>query len=82
MKVYEKPRITIEQFILSQHVADCGWELQAGNEDACYAKPDPDWNVGEILPEGTFPFMGTSCNFIPEAYCYTDADGMFSLFRS
>ena len=32
MKVYEKPRITIEQFTLSQHVADCGWELQAGNE--------------------------------------------------
>lgn len=80
MKVYEKPRITIEQFTLSQHVADCGWELQAGNEDSCYADPDPEWNIE--VPDGTKMFLGSSCNFIPESYCYTDADGAFGLFRS
>lgn len=80
MKVYEKPRITIEQFTLSQHVADCGWELQAGDENSCIANPDPDWNLG--VPDGTKMFLGSPCEFVPESYCYTDADGAFGLFRS
>ena len=76
MKVYEKPRITIEQFTLSQHVADC----EAGNEKSCIANPDPEWNLG--VPDGTKMFLGGPCEFIPESYCYTDADGAFGLFRS
>lgn len=80
MKAYEKPRISIEQFTLSHHVADCGWELQAGDEESCYAEPDPDWNLG--VPDGTRLFLGGPCNFEPESYCYTDATGAYSLFRS
>ena len=79
-KAYEKPRAYVERFELSEHVADCGWELQAGNEDSCYATPDPDWNLG--VPDGTKMFLGGPCEFIPESYCYTASEGAYGLFRS
>ena len=68
MKVYEKPRITIEQFTLSQHVADCGWELQAGNEDSCIANPDPEWNLG--VPDGTKMIRNGTLECRTEQKCF------------
>ena len=79
-KVYEKPQVSIEQFMLSHHIADCGWELQSGDENSCYAEADQDWNMG--VPDSIHMFLGSNCNKVPEAYCYTDADGAYNLFRS
>lgn len=80
MKVYEKPRVYIERFELSQHVADCGWELQQDNENVCYAISDPEWG----FPDGLKAFMGsnTNCDTEPEGYCYTPSSGAVGLFRS
>ena len=56
------------------------WLTAAGNcrpvdEDSCIANPDPDWNLG--VPDGTKMFLGGPCEFVPESYCYTDADGAY-----
>lgn len=80
MKVYEKPRISIERFVLSQHVADCGWELQLGDEKSCFATGDSEWGY----PSDVRAFLADSvvCEVEPEGYCYTVGSGGVGLFKS
>lgn len=79
MKVYEKPRVSIERFTLSQHVADCGWELQAADENSCYAIADPAWGY---IDGKAFLRDSVVCEADVEAYCYTPSSGDTNLFRS
>ena len=46
MKVYEKPRITIERFELSQHIAACAWDMtNQSDEYNCTAQADTEWGL-------------------------------------
>lgn len=82
MKVYEKPRVYIEKFELSEHVADCGWELQSNDTKSCYATVDPTWGYPEEL-KGFTPGVVELCDVEPEIYCYTNGTGdSVGLFKS
>lgn len=81
MKPYVKPELYYENFTLSQHIADCGWELQSANVDACYAKGDTEWGY----PDDVFPFAqgNDACADGPvEGYCYTNSSSAVGLFKS
>lgn len=80
MKIYEKPTVYFERFELSQHVADCGWELQSGNENSCYATGDPEW--GYPTDVKAFVSNGGICDVEPEGYCYTVSSSSVGLFKS
>ena len=42
MKKYVKPELFYERYELSQHIADCQWEMNYANGESCVAKPDQD----------------------------------------
>lgn len=48
MKKYVKPELFYERYELSQHIADCAWEMQYKDKEACKATADKDhwgdWN--------------------------------------
>lgn len=80
MKKYVKPEIYYENFELSQHIADCGWELQEANENICHATGDTDWGY----PSDVFAFItgAHSCDIQPEGYCYTNGSSAVGLYKS
>lgn len=83
MKVYEKPRICIERFELSQHIAACAWDMtNQSSEATCEATADTSWN----LPAGLTMFTeAPRCNVTPdifEDYCYTSSTEGSNLFNS
>ncbi|MDO4312470.1 MAG: hypothetical protein Q4C52_05245 [Eubacteriales bacterium] len=82
MKVYEKPRVSFERFELSQHVADCGWELQSNDVNNCYATGDPEWCYPTDVKAFTPGVTVSGCDVEPEGYCYTVGSGGIGLFKS
>lgn len=76
MKKYVKPELFYERYELSQHIADCAWELTY-NEGECQAVADQ-----QKLPN--FQNLFTSaigCHYKTDdgysAYCYEDGlDGI------
>lgn len=83
MKVYEKPRITIERFELSQHIAACAWDMtNQSDEYNCTAQADTEWG----LPGGLTMFTESPrCIVTPdtfEDYCYTSSTEGSNLFNS
>lgn len=41
MKAYVKPALFYERYEVSQHIADCQWELKNQNDiNSCVAQPD------------------------------------------
>lgn len=41
MKKYVKPELFYEKYELTQHIADCAWELTNSTKDTCAAQADP-----------------------------------------
>ena len=80
MKVYEKPRVYIERFELSQHIASCAWDMNAQSVDNCSATSDPEWG----LPDGIIAFNDENvCKDGPlESYCYTNGSSENNIFNS
>lgn len=80
MKKYVKPELYYENFELSQHIADCGWELQSANENSCYAKGDTEW----CYPSDVKAFIAETgiCDIQPEGYCYTNGSNAVGLYKS
>ena len=81
MKKYVKPELFYERFELSQHIADCMWELTYAR-NACVAKPDDQ--LGEL---GTlFTEAITACfnkDHTYQDYCYENGvDGYNNVFIS
>lgn len=68
-KVYEKPRIYMERFEVSQSIASCYYNYNNTSSDpsTCYAiEPDFDKEV----------FQGAAgCTVINEDYCYEPSTG-------
>jgi len=77
MKKYVKPVLFYEHFELSQHIADCAWELN--NTDDCSASPDSGKLPG--APENAFASLG-ACDYVPEDYCYTTGAPGTNVFKS
>ena len=76
MKKYIKPELFYERYELSQHIADCAWELQFADDQNCIAIPDQD-----DYPDHPNLFTDYDrCGMTPdalEAYCYHNgADGV------
>lgn len=83
MKKYVKPELFYERYELSQHIADCGWELKDpegnltwGQGGACKAYPDSKkW--GEGYTETLFT-EGIGCTIdsrVSQDYCYQTGSG-------
>lgn len=70
MKKYVKPELFYERYELSQHIADCQWEMQMANENVCQAEPDQDPFFAPL--EGGNLFTETAGCQIQnwEKYCY------------
>ena len=71
MKKYIKPELFYERFELSEHIADCAWELQQA-ENACYAIPDMQKIPGDDFLFTASVISGT-CTVTPDVYgdiCY------------
>ena len=67
MKKYVKPELFYERFELSQHIADCQWELMGFNTNACPAYPDAN-NLGAPV---LFLDGNSACDYNdPQQYCY------------
>lgn len=81
MKKYEKPIIQFESFVLSEHIADCGWELQSGDTQSCHAIGDTSWGYPDDVKGFTVNVV-TTCDVEPEGYCYTNSSANLGLFRS
>lgn len=72
MKKYIKPELFYERYELSQHIADCAWEMHLKDTQECRAQ-------GEIDKVGTDMFLFTDraqCDLIPsdvQDYCYQNS---------
>lgn len=82
MKKYVKPELFYEHYELSQHIADCAWEMTSGNESSCYAQPDPAKLPGH---ENLFMSTTSGCAFNEtnyNAYCYHGGVNSVNTFAS
>lgn len=77
MKKYVKPELFYERFELSQHIADCAWELTSGSKETCSANPDRAFGSGalESLGGATLFTSKDICDLVPGVsydgfYCY------------
>ena len=83
MKAYVKPELFYERYELSQHIADCGIELNQNNQDDCNANLDGNWwGITDTVFNAGRDGCSIDINVI-EAYCYTVGnDPAGKLFRS
>lgn len=77
MKKYVKPELFYERFELSQHIADCGWEMKnQSNEKECSAEPDLKFGsgaLGNLAAETLFAGSNDKCSLGSNVYdwfCY------------
>lgn len=80
MKAYVKPVLYYERFELSQHVADCAWELDLMNQESCGFKGDPDFGFDASMKILTDDSICNETKF--QYYCYTNGSGAMKIFAS
>lgn len=81
MKAYVKPELFYERYELSQHIADCAWEMQLANKDNCVADPDPAKLPGmPTLFTSKLNCTLTEDNY--EGYCYMPGPDGINTFIS
>lgn len=86
MKEYIKPDLYYENFELSQHVADCAWELKGRLEQ---------YSCSGLADEALLPYLSGKTAFANDTgacdsadyqyeggYCYTESTPMFTLLNS
>ena len=83
MKKYVKPELFYERFELSQHIADCGWELKHA-DGSCKANPDEKhWGSGALTDMGTLFTTALSCDNKTDAgyqnYCYENGTDVVAI---
>ncbi len=85
MKKYVKPELFYERFELTQHIADCAWELTSGSKDSCSAQADPDF-LPTFSGVNLFTLSDLGCTLIPgqnySDYCYHDGAQGVNVFKS
>ena len=84
MKKYVKPELFYERYELTQHIADCAWELNSGDKSSCFAQADPDY-LPSSYPN-LFENSGNGCGLIPgqnySDFCYHDGVQGVNVFKS
>lgn len=83
MKKYVKPELFYERFELSQHIADCAWELEF-LKDACVAKPDTSKFPSDYgtLFTTVLNCHNTTDDGVYSDYCYHGGGSHANVFRS
>ena len=85
MKKYVKPELFYEHYELSQHIADCAWELTNSTKDTCSAQADPDYLL-DFVNSDLFMDSNNGCALIPgknyHAFCYHDGAQGVNVFAS
>lgn len=73
MKAYVKPELFYESFVLSQHIAACGIDVNIGNESECQPTLDGAFWPGMDREKVFNSEKGTCVVDIGaiEVYCYT-----------
>ena len=83
-KQYIRPEAFYESYVLAQHVAKCGWDMQEKSETECVA--NPDYNLDNIPDDGDTLFtVPAHCVVLKEdykSYCYTDSTENIRVFNS
>lgn len=85
MKKYVKPELFYEHYELSQHIADCAWELTNSTKETCSAKADSDY-LPHLSGANLFIDTDYGCVLIPgenySDYCYHDGAQGVNVFAS
>lgn len=85
MKKYVKPELFYEHYELSQHIADCAWELTNSTEDTCSAEADTDY-LPMYVNMNLFESDVNGCALIPgtnyDDFCYHDGAQGVNVFAS
>ena len=85
MKPYIKPELFYERYEVSQHLADCAWEFQYGDENTCRATADPNI-LGTVGNPVLFMSAATLCDPVEVQeffhYCYQNGSAFEILFMS
>ena len=70
MKKYVKPELFYERYELSQHIADCAWELNS-TDGVCTANGDKDkWGADYTETLFTSELGCTIDSAVYQDYCY------------
>ena len=81
MKKYVKPELFYERYELSQHIADCAWEMDHNDNNSCVAIGGKDSGY-----EGFTLVTPGVCEVMPDAYeeyCYQNStNGSANLHNS
>ncbi|MGM9626366.1 MAG: hypothetical protein ACI3XM_11745 [Eubacteriales bacterium] len=81
-KDYVKPEIHYESFVLSQHIAVCGWDMKNSmDKNHCTATGDVTFGHFPVELFTEFP----RCSMLDtdaEGYCYETSSGEMGLFNS
>lgn len=82
MRRYEKPKLYIERFELSQHIASCAWDMSNFKTlEECSAESDEEW-IG-IPGINAFLELNEKCTDGPwEDICYTNGSSGSNVFNS
>ena len=83
MKKYVKPELFYERYELSQHIADCAWELKFTNDRVCVAEGDSAV-FGDDHPDKLFT-SDAGCNLLEsdwQDYCYQPGSSPFVVHMS
>lgn len=81
MKKYIKPELFYERFELTQHIADCAWELNSQNKEVCAALADQAQLSG--LPSlFTKPTICEITSDVYNDFCYHGGANGFNVFKS
>lgn len=79
MKKYVKPELFYEQYELSQHIANCEYELKAVDSNSCHAIGDADLGLDYFMLYKSEPL----CNETDwEDYCYEAGANGLKIFDS
>ena len=84
MKKYVKPELFYERYELSQHIADCAWELTSAKPEDCAAVGDEKL-FGEGYPDLLFTDTAGSCTLLDKDYedfCYQAGTSPFMVMNS
>lgn len=82
MKAYVKPELFYERYEVSQHIADCQWEMSGFNSiETCKAYPDAGfWGPGYT---DTLATEAQNCDITNiEDYCYQKGTDGLNVFLS
>lgn len=86
MKKYVKPELIYEKYELTQHIADCAWELTNSTKETCSAQADPDYLPGFSNATNLFMDDAHGCTLIPgenyHDYCYHGGAQGVNVFAS